>query len=320
MPVFNGADYLEEALDSILGQTFRDFELIISDNASTDATEEICRSYAENDARVTYIRNQSNIGAHPNYNQTFNGSSGKYFKWAPHDDILRPAFLERCVEALETDPSTVVCQTFLDYIDDDGNPIGIYDSCLEGSGSERAADRFGAVVLRGHPAYEVMGLFRRSALEGSLLLQSFHGADRALLAELALRGRFVQVSEPLLVVRDHKQRYTRSRVRPTDRAVWHDASLKGKLSFPTWRLYSEYWKMIGRWLSDAGDRWSCRRVLVRWWFRNFNWARMGTDVIAALVPDAVGFAERLKQRLFSPAPGADEIRLKTKEQTRVKSR
>lgn len=319
MPVFNGAEYLSDALDSIIAQTFSDFELIICDNASTDATEEICRSYAGRDSRISYHRNPNNIGAHPNYNRTFALSSGHYFKWAPHDDVLRPSFLHRCVEMLEANLDAVVCQTFLDYIDDDGQPIGVYDSSLQGSGSSSAPTRFGAVVLRGHPAYEVMGLFRRSALEGSLLLESFHGADRALLAELSLRGRFVQVPEPLLVVRDHKKRYTRSQVRPKDRAVWHDARLKGKLSFPIWRLYSEYWTMIGRWLTHAGDRWLCRWILIRWWFRNFNWARMATDIVAAFAPDAVGFAERIKQRLFSPAPGADEVRVK-KESAGMKSR
>ena len=314
MPVFNGADYLEEALDSIQAQSFADFELVICDNASTDSTEDICRRYAEGDDRISYHRNETNIGAHPNYNRTFALSSGRYFKWAPHDDILRSTFLEKCVQALESQPEAVVCQTFLDYIDDDGRPIGVYDSPLTGSASARPPERFAAVVLRGHPAYEVMGLFRRSALEGSLLLESFHGADRALLAELALRGWFIRVPEPLLVVRDHKQRYTRAQVRPKDRATWHDASLKGKLSFPTWRLYSEYWQMIGRWISGSRERWACRGVLLRWWFHNYNWARMATDVLAAFVPNAVAYAERFKQKYISPAPGADEVRMKSRGQ------
>ena len=101
MPVFNGENYLAEALDSLLTQTFSDFELIISDNASTDKTEEICRAYAVRDQRIRYFRNQENLGASRNYNRVFELSSGEYFKWAAHDDLCAPEFLGRCVDVLD---------------------------------------------------------------------------------------------------------------------------------------------------------------------------------------------------------------------------
>jgi glycosyltransferase involved in cell wall biosynthesis len=82
MPVFNGEKYLKEALDSILAQTYSDFELLISDNASTDRTEQICREYAAKDRRIRYYRNEKNIGAPKNFNRVFELSSGKYFRWA----------------------------------------------------------------------------------------------------------------------------------------------------------------------------------------------------------------------------------------------
>jgi glycosyltransferase involved in cell wall biosynthesis len=81
LPVFNGEKYLAEALDSILSQTYRDFKLIISDNASTDRTEQICREYAAKDRRIRYYRNEKNIGAPKNFNRVFELSSGKYFRW-----------------------------------------------------------------------------------------------------------------------------------------------------------------------------------------------------------------------------------------------
>src|SRR6266536_1939108 len=81
LPVFNGERFVAEAIDSILAQTFEDFELIISDNASTDGTEEICRCYAEKDERIRFVRNRENYGAAFNFNQTFHLSSGGYFKW-----------------------------------------------------------------------------------------------------------------------------------------------------------------------------------------------------------------------------------------------
>lgn len=307
MPVFNGAEYVEGAIKSIIAQTMTDFELVICDNASTDDTETICRRYAENDARIHYYRNKKNIGAHPNYNLTFEHTSGKYFKWAPHDDLLHPEFLKKCVTALEETPESVVCQSYLQYLDADDKEIGIYDSDLTGSGSSSPVRRFSGLLLNKHPSYEIMGVFRRSALIDSLLLQSFHGADRALLAELALRGSYIQIQEPLLLVRDHKERYTRAQVRPRDRANWHDTRLNSRFTLPTWRLYGEYWSMVGRNINSLHQRAGCYGVLVLWWGRNWNAARMIVDVIAVLVPDATRYAEKIKQSLFSPAPGSDEV-------------
>ena len=111
---------MAETIDSILMQTYEDFELIISDNASTDQTEEICRRYAEKDVRIKYVRNRENLGAAYNYNQTFHLSSGEFFKWAPHDDILRPEFLERCLDALDDDPVAVMSYTGWIPIDETG--------------------------------------------------------------------------------------------------------------------------------------------------------------------------------------------------------
>jgi glycosyltransferase involved in cell wall biosynthesis len=93
VPVFNGENYLAQALESILAQDFADFEVIISDNCSTDKTPEICTSFAKRDSRVKYFRNDSNIGASPNYNRTFELSRGEYFKWCAHDDRCGRAFL-----------------------------------------------------------------------------------------------------------------------------------------------------------------------------------------------------------------------------------
>ncbi len=109
LPVYNGENFIKDALDSILAQTFEDFELIISDNASTDGTQQICRQYTSKDQRIRYIRNDGNIGASKNFNQVFELSSGEYFKWIAHDDLCAPEFLERCVEVLDQDPSIVLC-------------------------------------------------------------------------------------------------------------------------------------------------------------------------------------------------------------------
>src|ERR1051326_2036095 len=101
LPVYNGQQFLEEAINSLLAQTYSDFELIISDNASTDATEQICRAHAAADPRIRYYRNDKNRGPVWNLNRVFELARGELFKWAAHDDVCAPTLVERCVEVLE---------------------------------------------------------------------------------------------------------------------------------------------------------------------------------------------------------------------------
>src|SRR3972149_7037346 len=108
MPVYNGERHLRNAVQSILGQTFRDIELIISDNASTDRTEAICREYASKDPRVRYYRNPKNLGAPENINSVFRRATGRYFKWAAANDECDPRFMEACVQILDERPNTVL--------------------------------------------------------------------------------------------------------------------------------------------------------------------------------------------------------------------
>ncbi len=121
LAVYNGENYLREAIDSILAQTFTDFELILSDNASTDKTQEICLEYAAKDKRIRYYRNDQNIGGIRNQIRTVELSRGEYYKLAAHDDVCAPDFLEKCVEVLDRDPSVVLCYPKTKIIDENGN-------------------------------------------------------------------------------------------------------------------------------------------------------------------------------------------------------
>ncbi|MDH3692420.1 MAG: glycosyltransferase, partial [Gammaproteobacteria bacterium] len=120
LPVYEGEALVGRAIETTLAQSFEDFELIISDNASTDGTEDICRSYAAQDQRVSYHRNQTNIGASRNFNRAFELCSGHYFKWQAHDDEVAPNFLERCVEVLDEDASVVSAFSRMSVIDEQG--------------------------------------------------------------------------------------------------------------------------------------------------------------------------------------------------------
>lgn len=302
LPVFNGEAYLEEAIRSVLAQTLDDLELVISDNASTDRTAEICRDWAATDRRVRYLRNPENLGAAPNYNRTFAESRGRYFKWLAHDDRLRPGYLAATVAVLEADPSVVLCNTTVAYIDAQGAPLGHYRSPLALAGAARPSERFAALVLRSHSCVDFFGTIRRSALEGSLLHGPFPGADRALLAQLALRGRMVQLESPLVEMREHPNRYTRSRRSVAERQRWHNA-VATRRPLPSLELWRTYRRLVASEPLDPEERRACRRVLLRWWFVNWNALRLVADLADRVAPGAVARAEDLKTRLFGAAPG-----------------
>lgn len=303
LPVFNGENYVAEAIDSVLAQTFSDLELIIHDNASTDRTEEICRAYAAQDRRVLYFRNPRNLGAAPNYNLAQGQARGRYFKWLAHDDRMRPGYLAATIRALDENPDAVICNTVVQYIDEHGEPIGIYDSGLSEGDVASPAARFRSLVLYSHSCVDFFGLIRRDAMAGSLLHGPFHGADRAFIAQMALRGRLLQIKEPLVEMREHPHRYTRRQGSSKERRAWHDASHRNKITFPVWRLYLEYLKMVRTAPLSTADRLRSWGVLAQWWFRNWNAARAGIDLIAVLAPAAPGIAESLKTRTFGAAPG-----------------
>lgn len=303
IPVYNGERYIEEAIRSVLAQTREDLELVISDNASTDRTAEICEDYARRDPRVRYFRNPTNLGAAPNYNIVFEHARGRFFKWLAHDDRMTPTYVAKTTRVLEARADAVLCNSVVAYIDGKGDSIGLYDSQLGKADALTPSQRFAATVLRSHSCVDFFGMFRRAALDGSLLHGSFHGADRALLAQISLRGRMIQIPAPLVQMREHEHRYTRKQARAADRAAWHDTRVRHRIHFPTWRLYLEYLKMVHTARLGAGERLRCYAVLARWWALNWNAARAAVDVLALVAPGVPSVAERIKTRLFGAAPG-----------------
>jgi glycosyltransferase involved in cell wall biosynthesis len=303
LPVYNGENFLADAVESVLGQTFADLQLVICDNASTDRTAEICAGFASRDRRVVYVRNERNLGAAPNYNRTFQLGSGRYFKWLAHDDRMEPAYLEQTVAGLEADPSAVLCNTPIDFIDSAGRKIATYPSLLAEIATLPASGRFAALVLRNHPCADIFSLFRRTALDGSLLHATFHGADRALLAQMALRGRMLQLKEPLFQMREHPARYTRMVASAKERRKWHDATGARVSTLPALRLYREYVHMVRTEALDEAERRRCYAVLARWWLANWNCVRVAVDFAALVAPGIVGHAESVKARLFGKAQG-----------------
>jgi glycosyltransferase involved in cell wall biosynthesis len=241
LPVYNGERYLTEALDSILAQDFEDFELILSDNASTDATQDICEAYARRDRRIAYSRLPENLGAARNFNRVFHMSTGEFFKWAAYDDRIHPTFLGRCVdafEAFETPPGVIYPKAEL--IDQDGLPLGLHDSRMYANSAHSFVRAFQAIQGMGAVANAVHGVFHRSTLEKTRLIGAFFAADRVVLLETALLGRVIQLEgEPLLQRRVHPGISTRAHVSHRDRLHWYDPQARSNMS-PSTKVFIEY--------------------------------------------------------------------------------
>jgi hypothetical protein len=303
IPVYNGENFLEDAIRSVLAQTYQDLELVIADNASTDRTAEIGRDFAAGDGRVRYLRNARNLGAAPNYNRVWEQSRGSLFKWLSHDDRILPGYVAATVAALDANPDAVLCNSVVDYIDDTGTVFAHYRSVLGEAGAGSPSQRFAGMVLRSHSCADLYGMIRREAMVGSLLHASFHGGDRAFLAQMALRGRLLQLPQPLVQMREHQSRYTRNESDARTRQLWHDSSAKRTALMPTLYLYGQYLRLVQTEALSPAERCRCFAVLGRWWFSNWNAVRVGTDVLSIAVPGTVGYAERVKNRMFGPAPG-----------------
>jgi len=263
--VYNGERYLEMSIDSLLDQSFTDFELIVSDNGSTDATERIVRSIAERDPRVRYARSETNHGLAWNLNNAFRLARGELFAWAGHDDIHGPEFIASCVAALDEDPGLVYVYGTTYMIDGQGRVFA-----KEGNHftlASRSADRrfWEELIVRGGQNF--YGMMRRSVLQAVAPHGSIPWAERVLFAELSLHGRFGTVDGPLFFWRRHPDQAT---------AVWESQRAFASVLDPGrhgWRtsraaLAGEY---LGGYVTairhaplGAGERMRCYARLARW--------------------------------------------------------
>ena len=229
MPVRNGEEYLSEALDSLLGQTFTDFELILSDNGSEDATPKICKAYAARDSRVHYHRFEQDVGAARNYNHTFNRARGRYFKWAAHDDVCLPEFLSRCLSVFNTAPASVVLvYARTELIGARGEPLG-YDPVCLALEDPRAHRRLAHYLEHVRFANAVMGLVRSDVLRKTRVHDTFISADLVLMGELQMLGAFREVPEVLFRRRLHEGQSRQANVDRRDLQAWFDPTTRNRM-------------------------------------------------------------------------------------------
>jgi glycosyltransferase involved in cell wall biosynthesis len=279
MPVYNGANYLAETLDSLLAQRFTDFELIISDNGSNDDTERICRAYAERDGRVRYLREPVNRGATWNHNRVIELARGEYFKLAAHDDLCLPDFLGRCVEVLDSEPDVVLCHPQVAIIDAAGARLKPYRYAWT-AGSPSVRERLHALSGLRVRCFPAFGLLRTEALRRTRQMGPYVASDRVMLVELGLQGRFAEVGEELFLSREHQSRSTRAHKVRSSRTAWFDPSRRARVVLPVWRQGVEFVRAIRRSQLSRGERAACYAEMVRWVGRHYK--SLGKDVVLAL--------------------------------------
>src|SRR5262249_9839881 len=234
LPVYNGANYLAESLEALLGQSCGDFELIISANASTDSTPDICQHYAQQDSRIRYFRQPRNIGLAPNHNFAVEQARAELFKWASNDDLYARDLLERCVDALDGNPDVVLAHSWTAMIDSSGAVTKATEYPLA-TASPRAPDRFQSLLFD-----DDGGVIRTKVLRQTAMKESYHHADRTIIAELSLYGRFYQVPDWLYFRRDHPERAERACPTVRSRCANMDPRRADRLRNPVVRLYGEY--------------------------------------------------------------------------------
>jgi len=265
LPVYNGDNFIAEAVRSIMAQSYTNLELIISDNASTDQTESICRELAEQDPRIQYHRAAENHGAAWNYNRVVELATGKYFRWLAHDDALEPSTLEKSVNILEARPEVALCFTWTQDIDHNGQPIAIKRSNVNSDAVEPDKRFFG--LSRVHPTHkceEVFGLVHTDVLRNTKLIDNYTDSDRTLLAALGLVGPFYEIPEPLFLHRIHEDSSVEVNPDPRGRMAWFDPSFHGKVVFPKWRQLYELFVVIARSPQPLSVKLKCYGHMLNW--------------------------------------------------------
>jgi glycosyltransferase involved in cell wall biosynthesis len=273
-PVYNGEAYLADSIEALLGQTFEDFELIISDNDSTDGTADICRFFEGRDSRVRYLRHRANIGAVPNHHYVFQQSLSPLFKWAAADDLYARDLLERCIGVLDERRDVVLAHSWTAAMNGEGRITQTLEYPLA-TDSLRAPERFRSMLF-GSGEYDggmiraddFYGVIRADVLRQVLPQGSYYHSDKTLTAAIALYGPFCQIPAWLYFRRDHRDRpqYAFPTVRGWCTNL--DPHRADRLRHPTVRLLGEYplgyLAAIRRAPLSAAEKRECYCDVARW--------------------------------------------------------
>jgi len=269
IPVYNGERHIAIAIESILSQTMRDLELIISDNASTDNTEKICREFAAKDSRVHYHRSDRNRGASWNHNRVVELARGEYFKWLCHDDYCDPTFVEKCLKVVQDDPNVAICYSQFVRIDEEGKRLGVKSSRV--AGSAEVCERFRSLIYRRDSCEEIYGITRTALIRKTALLGPYSNSDDTFLAELILYGQFREVPEPLFFYRIHADQSTKAYPTRSERMAWFNPSARTRFTLPFIRLFAGYLSLLSRSPLTLSEKIRCYSYMIGWFWHFRNW-------------------------------------------------
>lgn len=330
LPVYNGENFVGHAIQSVLDQTYSDWVLIISDNASTDRTREICESFAAQEPRIQYHRSEQNRGAAWNFNQVFRLSRTEYFRWLSHDDYLMPRAIERCLEELEARPEIVSCSTATGALDSDGFRIlddtesecdlgcqGLTESSesqrLKLATAKRPSDRYRGILLYSRRCNEVYGVVRRDIMAKTQLHPNYCGGEKVFLAELALHGPIFEIPELLFYVRWHTARFTSNdSIRDQDQ---HMATHRKAFTLPhQYRATLGYLELIPKVGMPWFDRVLCLLIWMRFTFQVKKWGMIVRNTLSgnaalAEIEGKTKSGERVHEELRVPVVPANGTRL-----------
>ncbi|HEY0077453.1 MAG TPA: glycosyltransferase family 2 protein [Pyrinomonadaceae bacterium] len=275
MPVYNEERFLRSALDSLLAQDYENFELIISDNASTDRTAEICADYAARDGRVRYFRNETNIGGIENFNRALQHAGGDFFMWASGHDLWQPSFISRCLEVLLHDETVVLAYPQVMWVDAEGQPMETIHGYLDTRGVVHRLARFSTVMWGLATPFTIYGLIRSSALKRSQPYTNVAAPDVALLGELAMLGAFAHLHEPLFHAR-----------RLEDYGSWEMYMQKHFPKMPPrqarklyWRMYRVLFRAALRHCYGYADVFNTMLVVAHCMFTKNRWMLVGLSTL-----------------------------------------
>lgn len=208
MPAYNAEDYIDEAITSILKQSFEDFEFIITDDASTDSTWKIISKYAKKDKRIRAIKNEHNLFIAKNRNKLISLAAGEYILWADADDISLSDRIDSELKIMEADPAIGICGGDLQIFDDTCRIKGIRKYATEDSVLRKQIFRFTPVA---QPAC----MIRRNVLKevGSYDLEAPPAEDLEILFRIGTKYKFANVGKVVIKYRDHPRSATYTKLK-----------------------------------------------------------------------------------------------------------
>ncbi len=297
IPVYNGANFLADAANSVLRQTFTDLELIIVDNASTDETADICNALAAQDPRVRYYRNEKNLGAAPNYNRGLELARGTYFKWLAHDDWISDNYIEECVKGLDEHPEFVIAHGSAREMLDPETPFVDSEFTVPLWGRAGPLERFASAMRMDRTCHAIFGLMRREAIEKTTLHRTYYSSDRNLVAEMALLGRFLCIPEAIFYNRKHPGQSMAQSKNRLALNVWQDTSNVRKYSTMHLDRLKHAWEIWGRY-PEIGSRYQLMKSCASYMFSPKLVLRYGDELAWSTAPRVYSGLRGIGRKLY----------------------